>query len=64
LRSKQTESLELFIEDQDFSPPYDLATQLIPLSPGSKLDRRPTGSLRKRENLLTGKGGGGKPDPL
>jgi hypothetical protein len=29
------------------------------LSPVSKLDRRHKGSLRKRDNLLTGEGGGG-----
>jgi hypothetical protein len=31
----------------------------FPLSPVSKLDRRHTGRLRKRDNLLTGEGEGG-----
>jgi hypothetical protein len=33
-----------------------------PLPPVSKLDRRHTGRLRKRENLLTRGGGGGRGD--
>jgi hypothetical protein len=31
----------------------------LPPSPVTKLDRRHTGRLRKRDNLLTGEGGGG-----
>ncbi len=46
----EPESFEWFIMGQAFSPSYDLA----PL-PVSKLDRRDTGKLKKRDhNLLTG----------
>ncbi len=38
-------------------------TPLLPPSPVSKLDRRHTGSLRKRDNLLTRKGGRGGEEP-
>jgi hypothetical protein len=48
------ESIEYFIDGQALSPSYDLA----PPSPISKLDRRHTGRLRKRDNLLTWGGGG------
>jgi hypothetical protein len=52
-------SIEWFIEDQAFSPPYDLVWLLrTPSPPGSKLDRRHTGRLRKRDNLLTWDGAG------
>jgi hypothetical protein len=43
-------------EYQAFLPSYDLAP---PLSSFSKLDRRHTERLRKRDNLLTGEGGEG-----
>jgi hypothetical protein len=53
-----TESIEWFIEDQDFSSSY------FPLpsypSPVSKLDWRHTGRLRKRDNLMTVEGEGGE----
>ncbi len=41
-----------------FSRSYGLARPLLPPSLVSKLDRRHTGRLRKRKNLLTGEGGG------
>ncbi len=50
-------------EDEVLSPSYDLAPSPPPApSRVSKLDRRHTGRLRKRDNLLTEegrKGGGG-----
>jgi hypothetical protein len=51
---------ELFIEDQAFSPSYDLAPPPHPLI--SKLVRRHTGRLGKRDNMLTGRGRGGGGD--
>jgi hypothetical protein len=43
---------------------YDLApTPPTPPSPVRMIDRRHTG-LRKRENLLTGDGGGGESNPM
>jgi hypothetical protein len=51
--------LELFIEDQAFSPSYDWLPSPPPFS--KLVDRRHTGKRRKRDNLLTGEGGeGGK----
>jgi hypothetical protein len=56
-------STELFIEDQAFSPSYDSdPPQPPPLSPVSKLDKRNTGRLRKRDNSLKG-GGVGEEEP-
>jgi len=59
--------IERFIDGQAFSRSYDLAPpspQPPPtaptLSPVSKLRRRHTGRLRKRDNLPTGGGGGAK----
>ncbi len=48
--------------DQAFPPSYNLATPplIYPLSTVSKLDRRPTERLSKKDNLLTGEGGGGE----
>ncbi len=68
--SSNSESGErIFTEDQAFSSFYDLAS-----APVSFPDRRHTGRLRKRDNLLTGEGEGvgeesnpnttRKPDPL
>jgi hypothetical protein len=48
------------LKDQDFSSSYDLAPSPPPLSFVSKLSRRHTGRLRMRDNLLTGKEGGGE----
>jgi hypothetical protein len=62
------ESIELFVKGQAFSRTYDLAPRptLPPSSPSpvSKLDRRHTGKLRKRDSLLTegGKGVGEEPN--
>jgi hypothetical protein len=54
------ESIECFIEDQEFSPLYNLALPTTPPpSTVSKVNRRHTGRLTKRDNLLTGVGGGG-----
>ncbi len=53
-----SESVEWFIEDQAFSPSYYLPPPPHP-PPVSKLDRRQTGRLRKRDNLLIGEGGRG-----
>jgi hypothetical protein len=55
------ESIKLSVEEQAFSPSYDSAPFLPPppSSPVSKPDRQHTGRLRKRDNLLTGEGGGG-----
>ncbi len=61
----KTESIEWFIEGQvssyDLGPPHPLP------SPVRKLDRRHTGKLGKRNNLLTGgegvDGGGGWREP-
>jgi len=51
-----SESIEWYIEGQAFSPSYFVPN---PPPPDSKLDRRHTGRLRKRDNLLTGEGGWG-----
>jgi hypothetical protein len=63
LRTK-TESIECFIEfidGQAISRTYDLVLlPPLPSSPFSKLDRRHTGRLRNRDNLLTWGGGGGE----
>ncbi len=60
--SPVTEGIECFIEDKAFLRLYDMAPVSspipFPLSPVNKLDRRHTGRLRKRDNLLTGGGGG------
>ncbi len=45
-----------FIEDQAFSPSYDLAS---PPSPAGKLDCIHTGRTRKRDNFLRGEEGVG-----
>ncbi len=47
------------MEDQALSPSFDLdpPPSAPTPSPVSKLDRRDTAGLRKRDNLLTGKGG-------
>jgi hypothetical protein len=50
------ESIGWFLEDQAFSLSYDLALPCI-LSTVRQLDRRHTGRLRKRDNLLTEEGG-------
>jgi hypothetical protein len=51
------ESIRGFIEDQASSSSYDLAPSYPPPpSPVSKVDRRHTGRLRKRNNLQTGEG--------
>ena len=55
----RTRSLKWIIEDQAFSPSYDLAPP-SPSSSASKLDWRRAGRLRKRDNLLTGDGGWGR----
>ncbi len=49
-----------FLEDQAFSPSYGLVAPPppSPVSKQYKLDRRQTGRLRKRDNLLTGEGEG------
>jgi hypothetical protein len=47
--------MEWFIEGQAFLRSYDLAPRPPP-SPFSKRDRRHTGRLRKKDNLLTGDG--------
>ncbi len=55
------ENIEWFIEGQAFSRLYCiirlLTHPLPPPSPGSKLDRRHRGRLRKRDKLVTGGGG-------
>jgi hypothetical protein len=51
----------MIIEELSFYQSYDLAPPPPPHpppSPSSKLDRRHAGRLRKRDNLLTGEGGG------
>ncbi len=54
------ESVEWFMEDQAFSQSYDLDPPTpTPSSPVSKLYRRHTERLRKRDNLLTREGEGG-----
>ncbi len=61
-----TESIDWIKEDQAFSPSYDSAPQpTLTLSPSplsSKLDRRHTGRLRKRDNMLRGEGVGEEPN--
>jgi hypothetical protein len=47
-------SIELFIEDQAFLAVVWVGSSLTPSSAVSKLDRRHTGRLRKRNNFLTG----------
>jgi hypothetical protein len=49
------ESIERFIDDQAFSPSYDLAPP--PPPPVSKLDQQHTGRPRMRDTLLTEEGG-------
>ncbi len=54
------------LEDKAFSPSYDSAPSPFPSLaspspvPVSKFVRRHTGRLTKRDNLLTGEGGGGR----
>ncbi len=63
IRLAQYDQRVLFTEDQAFYPSYDLAPLPPPptsSSPVSKLDRRHTGRLRKRDNLLTRSGGQGR----
>jgi hypothetical protein len=47
------------IEDQAFSPSYDLAPSPPLTPPVNKIDWRLKGRQRKRDNLLTGEWGGG-----
>ncbi len=55
-----SECIEWCIETQVFSPSYDSAPPHPPPPlPVSKIDRRHTGRVRKRYNLLAGRGGGG-----
>ena len=55
-----TERIELFTEDHDFSPSYDGSSPTpSPPPPVSTLDRRHSGRLRKWDSLLTGWGVGG-----
>ncbi len=59
--SVRAECIEWFVEDQTVSPLYYLAPPPPPPHFShhySKLDRRHTGRLRKRDSLLTGEGGG------
>ncbi len=58
-RTFWTESMEWFIEDQAFSSSYGLAPPPPPSPIVRKLDRRHTGRLRKRDNVLMGEGGRG-----
>ncbi len=57
------ESIEGFIEEHAVSPSYDLAPppppSYRPPFPVSRFDRRHTGRLRKKDDLLTGEEGGG-----
>ncbi len=57
-----TESIELFIEGHGLSSGRMiwLLAHPLPPSPISKLDRRHTGRLRKRDNVLTGGWGEGE----
>jgi hypothetical protein len=59
-KNRIPESIGWIREDQPFSPSYDLAPPPAPTpsSPARKLDRRHTGGLRKRDNLLMGERGG------
>jgi hypothetical protein len=57
---RHPESIGGFIEDQAFLLSYDLAPAL---SPAGKFDRRHTGRLLKRDNLLTGEGEGVEEGP-
>jgi hypothetical protein len=51
----------MILEEQAFSPSNDLAPPPPPNpSPVSKLDRRQTGRLRKRDNFMTGEWGMGR----
>jgi hypothetical protein len=56
MRHLQAERIELFMENQAFSPTYDM---VLPLPSVSKLEWRHTGRLRKRDNSLTGEVRGG-----
>jgi hypothetical protein len=57
---EKPEGIQWFIEEQAYSPSYDLAAHPPPpTSPVSKLDGRYTGRLRKEDNLMTGKRGRG-----
>ncbi len=57
IRPVQAGSIEWFLEDQAFSPSYDLAPPPPPF-PVSKLDRQHTGILRNKDIFLTGVGRG------
>ncbi len=57
---EKPEGIQCFIEEQSFSPSYDLgAPPPPPTSPVSKLDGRYTGRTSKGDNLMTGKRGRG-----
>jgi hypothetical protein len=56
LECKREVSIEWYIENQAFSRSYDLAPPLSPPLPSVCFDRRHTGRLRKRNNLLTVEG--------
>ncbi len=59
ITESEPEGFEWFIDGQAFSPSYDLAhPPSPPTSPVRKLERRHTGKRWKRDNLLTGEGGG------
>ncbi len=64
-KHSRPESIEWFIDDQAFSAVVwfgSSPTTLCSSSPDSKLDRRHTGRLRKRDNLLLGRGVGEEPN--
>ncbi len=50
------------MEAHAFLRSYDSAPRPPPPPPFSKLDRRHTGRLRKRDSLLTGEGAGVEPN--
>jgi hypothetical protein len=60
-----SESIELLIEDQAITQPYDLEPPPTPFQPPlvSKLERRHTGRQRQRAKLLMGEGEGVGEEP-
>ncbi len=67
VQSQRSESIFwMILEDQAFWRSFELAPRPTPTPPPpvSKLERRHTGRLRKRDNMRTGEGGGEEPQEM